>query len=680
MPALDSLRAVAVLGVLAYHHDPGGVPGGWLGVSMFFTLSGFLIAGLLIVEHEQSGRVDLRTFWSRRIRRLLPASLVAIGLAFAVLLVDRAQTAPQVLPDLRAAVLNVANWHFVVEDAPYAGASGVPSPVQHYWSLAIEEQFYLVFPVIAAFALRRRVLPLVVGAVVLASLALQISLSGDVDRAYFGTDTRAAELAVGVGLALAMPALRRVTSTRHRWVDAWGAAAIVATVVLFLRTDLSEDFVGSGGLTAVTVVWVGLLVASVCGRWFPSLIGRGPLPPLGRISYGIYLYHWPVYLVATSDRTSLEGPALLAFRFAATVLLAAASSVLVELPARRRSLPLRPVASMAFASIAAIVVLTVVLPSRGPQSDGASLDLAATLVAPPTTASPPTADGASEVPSTVVGGAATTVVTGDRSGAVPLATETPARVPRLLVVGDSTAAVTGAALQEVAASDSLAEVFVLHQPGCALHQFDEAKVRAGYLYRSPCEDIVGEALKAIPSVDPDAIVVFVGSAQLFDSRYDGSREYIPFLDHRVTTPYRAAVSDAVRRLSATGRPVLWADLPTPAWDLEVFGEMLGGPMPGEGEVTSNDPARASMLNEIDAETIEATRGAIRWGYTAAITSPDGTIDDDVRPDGLHLDPEHARRLARSAFFPALEDAYRTVYRRMAGSLADRSPTRWTPSA
>lgn len=687
VPALDSLRAIAVLGVLAYHHDPAGVPGGWLGVSMFFTLSGFLIAGLLLAEHESSGRIDLRAFWSRRIRRLLPASLVAIGLAFVVLVVDSAQEPASVFPDLRAAVLNIANWHFVAADSPYAGLDSAPSPVQHYWSLAIEEQFYLLFPVVAAVALRRRLLPVVVGAVIVASLGLQVLLSGDVDRAYFGTDTRAAELAAGVGLALALPGLRRLLAGRDRWVDVWGGVAVAATIALFGGATLTGDLVRSGGLTAITVVWVGLLVASVCGRAFPRLIARGPLPPLGRISYGIYLYHWPVYLVATSERMSFDGPALLAFRFAATLVLAAASSALVELPARRRSLPLRPVVSMAALSIAAVVVLTLALPA---DDDSGPLDVAATLDAPPVTskvrpARPTTTTSTTSTVPRIPGQAidhavepvAGVPVTAAPAAPPPPPTTAPLRAPRILVVGDSTAGVTGAALQQVGAEDGIAEVTVLHQAGCAIHQFDRARVREGYVYDSPCEDIIGDAVTAIPSLDPDAIVVFVGSAQLFDSQYPGSDQFLPFPDPAVTAAYRTAMTDAIGRLGAFGVPVLWADLPTPAWDLDAFGEMRGAPMPGSGEATSNDPARAARLNEIDSEVIGPSVHTTRWGYTAAISGPDGEIDREVRPDGLHLDPEHARRLARSEFFPALRSAYRTVAGRMAGPLAGRSPTTWS---
>src|SRR5690606_8976049 len=158
-------------------------------------------------------------FWARRIRRLVPASVLALALASVALLVLDGDRSAAVV-DIRAAALQVANWRFIAAEAPYAGVEGTASPVQHYWSLAIEEQFYLVLPVLAALTLRRRLFGWVVVGVLAASLTAQLRID-DLDRTYFGTDTRAAELAAGVGLAVALPWLRTVLAGRRGIADVW---------------------------------------------------------------------------------------------------------------------------------------------------------------------------------------------------------------------------------------------------------------------------------------------------------------------------------------------------------------------------------------------------------------------------------------------------------------------------
>ena len=672
--ALDSLRAIAVLGVLAYHHDPGRMPGGWLGVSVFFTLSGFLVANLLLVERHRSGGVALGRFWSRRIRRLLPASVLAIGLAFVVAWAEEGIDASTFATDVRAAILNVANWRFIANGVEYADAGSIPSPVQHYWSLAIEEQFYVVLPLLVVVCLpRRRVLAGVVAATIVVSLALQLTLDG-VDRVYFGTDTRAAELAVGVGLAMALPWLRSTLARAPWFADALGATSLLATVVLFATVELDATVVGSGALLAVTVLWVGLVVGAVLGRRFARALRVPGLPGLGRISYGVYLYHWPVYLLLNAGRVGVDGAPLLALRVGVTLALAGLSAALVELPIRRSEW--RPTRAVAFAGCAVVAVLVTSVVA-GPPGVEATTVAGATLVTAPevtTTSTPPT----SAPPST-----STTVAEPTPSETVPTTTTQPpvtapaAHVPRVLAVGDSTIANLGLALQEYGAANGLLDVQLLWSPGCTVVPYDVAVVRPGFEFVSPCEDVLPAAADLAIDQDMDAVLVMMGTLQLTDARYPGLAELHTVLDREIEDRYRAAMRRTLGRLGEAGIPVLWADLPTPDWDIDAMGETQGIPVEGTGEATTNDPRRAAKLNAIDAEVLAEFPLAGRWGWTQVLAGPDGVIDDDTRYDGVHIRLGFARQLVESSVYDLLETTYRTL----APASGDPSPSTWDlPSA
>lgn len=661
--ALDSLRAIAVVGVLAYHQSSGLAPGGWLGVSLFFTLSGFLITNLLLDERERSDRIALGPFWVRRIRRLLPASLVALALAAVVVVVAEAGAdVASFGADARAAVLNVANWRFIASGAAYADAAADPSPVQHYWSLAIEEQFYVVLPLLVAFCLpRRRLLAAAVGATVVGSLFLQLNLGGGVDRIYFGTDTRAAELAVGAALALAWPTVRTVASRSPWLADAVGLVALASTAVLFGAVDLDVGVVTSGALVAVTVVWVGLVVGAICGPRFGRALSVPGLPPIGRISYGIYLYHWPIYLLLTPGRVGADGPALFAIRVAVTVALAAVSASLVEVPIRRAEWRPSRTAGFAMASVAVVVAISIVAPTS--RNEPAVL-AGATLVPAPavsTTVLPESAEPTVDVaPTTTTAAPAVEPATAPTPPPTTLPAMVTPRVPRLLVVGDSTVANPGVALQEYGAEAGLAEVQLLWSPGCAVVPYEVAVVRPGFDFVSPCGDVLSAATTFAIDDEIDAVVVMMGTLQLADARYAGLEGLHTVFDDAIDSRYRRAMTRSLDRLGAAGIPVLWADLPTPEWDIDEMGEAQGIPVDGSGVATTNDPARAARLNAVDRAVIDQYPMARRWGYEAILAGPDGVIDEDVRYDGVHVSRSLARTLVETSMFGELESVYREI--------------------
>jgi peptidoglycan/LPS O-acetylase OafA/YrhL len=375
MPGLDGLRALAVIAVLLYHAGISWIPGGFLGVEVFFVLSGYLITALLLAEWRIRGAVDLKAFWLGRARRLLPALylVLIVALAYAILLL------PGEVAGLRADVLAalgyVTNWYLVFGHESYFEAIGRPSLLKHLWSLAVEEQFYLFWPLVfwlgvsfgaTRWRTRRVLMAALGGAAISVALMAVLFVPGvDPSRLYYGTDTRAGGLLVGAALALVCtPELRRTRSRnsmcsivrglgvnptlgrfRRRWgwtapalLDALGLAALGTLAFLCLRLGEFDPLLYRGGLAAISLATAALIMALTHpqARLWSPLLGCRLLRWIGQRSYGIYLWHWPVFMVTRPQLdVSLEGWPLLALRLAATVVLADLSYRYVEMPIRR---------------------------------------------------------------------------------------------------------------------------------------------------------------------------------------------------------------------------------------------------------------------------------------------------------------------------------------------------------
>lgn len=368
-PSLDGLRSFAVYVVVAYHAGMGTWQNGFIGVDVFFVLSGFLVTNVLLSELGSSGSVRLRRFYARRIRRLLPASAalivgVAVWWSLMVPVTERASVAG----DARAAALYVANWRFIATGTDYGAAdAAAASPFLHFWSLAIEEQFYVVFPLVLLAAWRwsrspRRTLVVVLTGLAAASLALQVWLAGsNADRAYFGTDTRLYQLLAGALLAIALngrvPAIARLR--------AFGLAAVGLLALILLATPaLGVDRSMRGVLAAGASVALLLGLEAHRGGPLHGALSWGPIVQLGQISYGTYLWHWPVVLVLHRfmDLPGWQDAIVVAVVGTA---LAYLSSHLLELPIRRqRRLDARPrlvIAVGLASSVLVAVVATVAL-------------------------------------------------------------------------------------------------------------------------------------------------------------------------------------------------------------------------------------------------------------------------------------------------------------------------------
>ncbi len=332
--ALDGLRGVAVAAVVGYHLRPEWVPGGFLGVDLFFVLSGYLITSLLLEEHTRTGRVDLLAFAGRRVRRLLPAVL-AVVVAVTVYISQRGDLAEieRIRRHALATLAYAANWVFVADGDSYFADTSAPSMLRHVWSLAVEEQFYVVWPLVAWLALRvsgRRAVGAVAALLALLSVGAMAALydGGDPSRVYFGTDTRLFEPLIGAIGAVVLP----LRSPRPRGLAPIATAAVAVWVAaVFVVDDVWSGFYRGGALLLGVVA---LLAVMGNGGVVSGTLSARPLVGLGAISYAVYLWHWPLLLMLRAEGWS--GAPLDAAVIVGTIALSVGSRWLIEEPVRRR--------------------------------------------------------------------------------------------------------------------------------------------------------------------------------------------------------------------------------------------------------------------------------------------------------------------------------------------------------
>ncbi len=356
MPGLDGLRAIAVFAVVAYHLGLGWASAGLLGVGVFFTLSGYLITDLLLAQWDGTGRLALGNFWVRRARRLLPALFVMLAIVVVwVALLHRSELG-SLWGAVGAAALYVSNWFDVVQHFSYFARFGPPSPLGHLWSLAIEEQFYLVWPWLLWLGLRyvrerrsavtghARLAGITLGAAGISALAMAVLYQPGVDptRVYDGTDTRAFALLFGAVLAMVWPS-RRLTAQAsriaRRVLDGIGAAGLVIIALLIVLTTQYSAFLYRGGIVLLSIATMMTISALVHpATRLGHALGREPLRWLGVRSYAIYLWQFPVITLTTPTSASSVNPLRAILQVGAIVGLAALSWTFVERPIRQGAL------------------------------------------------------------------------------------------------------------------------------------------------------------------------------------------------------------------------------------------------------------------------------------------------------------------------------------------------------
>jgi peptidoglycan/LPS O-acetylase OafA/YrhL len=627
LDGLDGVRALAVLAVVFFHGNWSWMKGGYLGVSLFFTLSGFLITSLLLLELGGEG-VSFRRFWTRRFRRLLPAAwltLVAVVAAGWVLL-DASQV-NQVRGDVVASLLQVANWRFLLSGSSYGALFQAPSPVLHFWSLSIEEQFYLVYPLLlAGLALalgRRRVrLGVVLAVGALASWFVPVLLGASVDRIYYGTDTRAGELLAGAVLAVIVShsSVRRHLLQRF-WprllISVAAVVALLATVAAWVLVENGSSLLSSGGLAVVSMLSVLVITgAAVPYGAVSRLCHVSPLRWLGRVSYGVYLFHWPLFVYLDERRTGLAHLPRFLLAVGITLLLAELSFRFVEQPIRtRRGLfapgRLRPAMCAPVVLIALIAGLLTMSPSGHRQTfDFASAQRAF-------------ADQRRQSRDH-----SATTATRDSSVKGASASKVPdAPPPKLSVFGDSVMLSIGLLIgswQHQGAPLTMGQPSV--ELGCGIARYGKRKVFTVESTKPDCDSWGATWAGIVRGDHPDMVVVAPGQWELVDHLMRGDSVWRHMGDPTWDAYVKSELLAANDVLASNGALVVWLNVPD-------YGTVDAERLPA-WQRQSHDPARVARLNQILAEVVAERPTSARLVDLRSWMEP-RRDDTNLRDDGTH---------------------------------------------
>ncbi|WP_069742599.1 acyltransferase family protein [Streptomyces sp. EN23] len=668
-PDIEGLRAVAVLAVLAFHAGIPGTAGGFVGVDVFFVISGYLITGLLVREAITTGRIRLGDFFSRRARRLLPSAavvLAAVAVAGAWLTVPLLRT--DLEHDVLAAALSVANWRFVSQQTDYLAAGHDQSPLLHFWSLAVEEQFYLVWaPLLAVIVLTaaravrrgravRAVVALVTAGAAVASFALSLQWTRDsVSLAYLGTPSRVWQFAVGALLALLPWHLLRGPRPLRPACGWAGAAAIVWCVASY---DASTPYPGYAALVP-TLGTAAVILAAIPGRGERDvqgaygvgrlLAGRAPRA-VGRLSYTLYLWHWPVLVFAEARLGALDWPAKTAWTVAA-VLPALATRRWVEQPLRRSrtvsELPRRGLAvgvsAVVLPVVLALVVGTTTLRLLGP---AAPVDVGSL---PPGAAAGPSLLARAEGPALAAGPvvprpaqARADFPPDGGCQAAPAVTSSPPCLfgavdspDRVVLLGDSHAGQWFSPLLALASRRGWALQELVKQ-GCPLPELTVQSPQLGRTYRE-CDTWRDDALDRLRTGPRPRLIVIASL-----NRYTA--------DRRLLT---SAWEKTLKRLRATGAPIVYVEgTPVPGTDIPAC---VSG-APDETAACAFDRAKAlppdPLARRIAAGAVPGVRSV---GVNAVLCPGDGPTCPAVRDRILlYRDDTHLTNVAAVVLAPRLE--------------------------
>jgi peptidoglycan/LPS O-acetylase OafA/YrhL len=636
LPGLDGLRGLAVLAVVLFHADLGVMVGGFLGVSTFFTLSGFLIGSLLLLETADGDSVDLRAFWGRRFRRLLPASLILL-LLVATLFAWFVAT-PEQVDGLRGGVLSslaqVANWHFILSGSSYGDLFAAPSPLLHFWSLAIEEQFYLLFP-LAMLGLwraakgRHVVIGAVLAVLALASALEPLLFTMSRDRIYFGTDTRAAELLLGALLAVVFTndGLRKRLVARgpvRTGALVLGAAALGLQIYWWWGLEQSTGFLYKGGFALYALLTCAvLLAATVPAGPLRGALSTPPLVYLGLRSYGIYLFHWPIFLAVRQTWPTLSVGLRAIIGITASLLVAELSFRLIERPIRERRWPsANRFPRFAALGIVTVAVIAFTIPTDTADPEG-QLDFD---------------QAAADMDALLQEQQALQDERDRAAGTAPTTTAAPEVVPTpsIATFGDSTALLLAfGMLQYGVDTGRLVGLPGDATLGCGVSRFDRIRVDSELDYGDNCTTWPGRWAAAVQQQQPDIAQIVTGAWEVVDGQLPGSNQFATIGDPAVDAFITSELLAAVDVLGAQGAMVLLV-----LWPRDSTAVAQGA---SQGISAKADPARWDRLHQIMRDVAAQRPETARVLELQEYLGP-RVEDTTLRPDGIHIPAEQSYAL------------------------------------
>ena len=656
LPALDGVRAFAVVAVMMFH---GGIPfltGGFMGVDVFFVLSGFLITSLLLGEWRQSLTIRLGAFWARRARRLLPALfLMLLFVAFFASVIVPKGTYSALRLDALSTLLYVSNWHFILVGSNYFNETQSASPLIHTWSLAVEEQFYLIWPLVVLGVLRlTRSLRVLLGVCVAAAVASATEMyvlhrhAININRVYLGTDTRSQCLFIGCALAVGLVIVTKRHHDEGRLAagELWGprthqgqlacacvgVLGAVVAIVMWTLTDSTSSFPYTGGFFLVGLATACVILSAIGAprSVVPRFLSLAPVRYVGRISYGLYIWHWPLFLWVDHARTGLTGYPLFAVRVLVTFGVSVVSFHLVERPIRMGTFLRQWKAWVAVPAAVAVVVAAVVAATTG------TIAVAST-----------TYPG-----STVTGGPTTTTTTPGSSGTEPSV--------NVLLFGDSVALTLGIGLQvpqlEAKYGYVLSDKGIL---GCGvtdgpavqlLGQVDTTPSACNGSPLTPGEPPDEQPwqyqwLAAMGEVKPNVVVVLAGRWEVVDREYQG--QWTNILNPVFAAYVKSQLDMTSKLVTSTGAYLVF--LTAPCTD--------EGEQPDGAPWPEDSPARLAVYNKLIREVAAEHPTTDSVVDLDAATCPGGKFTNTLhgvtirRTDGIHFTDAGGAVLAPSIMPP-----------------------------
>ncbi|MEM7141459.1 MAG: acyltransferase family protein [Actinomycetota bacterium] len=675
IPALDGMRGFwVVFGPLLYHARPESVvggpdilPGGILGVDMFFVLSSYLITGIALNEIESTDRIDLVAYAGRRVRRLFPALFALIIFLAIYLALSDPELVPRWTGAMVSALLYVANWYEIGSGVDYFEQWNNPSPLKHVWSFSIEEQFYLFAPLFI-IALHKRfptrfrealLITSIAGALLSAWWMARVHVDADtISRAYYGTDTRAQAFFVGIAMAVMVRMwgpVRKALNSQLVAVLAYPATAWFFWAVMNVSERDEWMFERGGFFLAAIMSAIILHGLSQPAPWSPlhRIFESRPFIYVGRISYGLYLYHWPVYLLVTRERaqrwTGIEDPSgyvLLSIHLVITFAIAIASFHLLEKPFTQRRFPISGVKlDVRNGTLAGAVAVIAILGGLLWANSDRPNDVEQVVIQVPVAV-----DGSGDA---VVDFGEDDIAGADQGAAID-SDEVVAAVDdgttRVLVVGDSVMAQIGWALH-FWGEDNGGEVVVLNEShlGCGVVRYGDKRVNetdegpvgdvcSNWNVPVAPQDVTDDSIVSWPSAidlfQPDIVLAHVSSWDVADRIVPGVvDDWTSIGDEAYDDYVLAEYTEATEVLASSGADVYW----------------MMSPYLNRGLLPANHVDRVDGINAIvtDAiDTVVAGGGSVtQIDYPGWIGPVGDSRDAGLRDDGVHLTQEGLDEIA-----------------------------------